>query len=98
MGDKFRVVLTDEARAELKRLQKRDVVRARKVASALKRLREHGPSYPSLKSHKIASIPGPYGETWQSYIENHTPGAWRIFWHYGPSTGVITVFLIREHL
>lgn len=98
MAHQFHVVLTDEATAELKRLKKRDIVRARKVASALKKLREHGPSYPSLNSHKIDSIAGPYGETWESYIENHTPRAWRIFWNYGPSTGRITVFLIREHL
>lgn len=98
MADRFRVVLTDEATKTLKYLQKRDIRRAKKVAAALKRLREHGPAYPSLKSHKVESIKGPFGETWESYVENHTPGAWRIFWHHGPDTGIITVFLIREHL
>lgn len=98
MADQFRIDLTDEAKAALARLKKRDVNRARKVASTLKKLREHGPSYPSLNSHKIDSIAGPHGQTWESYIENHTPDAWRIFWCYGPKAGVITVFLIRNHL
>lgn len=98
MGDQFQVIVTDEAKRTLAHLRKRDIKRARKAAAALKKLRQHGPFYPSLNSHKIESIKGPLGETWESYIENHTPGAWRIFWNYGPKTGVITVFLIREHL
>ena len=98
MPDVFKLDLSDEAKAELKRLKQRDVKRARKAAAALKKLREHGPKYPSLNTHKIESIPGPFGETWESYIENHTPNAWRVFWCYGPKTGMIHVFAIREHL
>lgn len=98
MGTKFQVKLTDEAVATLRHLSKRDQVRARRVTNALKKLGNSGPAYPSLKSHKIDSIKGPFGETWESYVENHTPNAWRIFWCYGPTEGVLTVFLIREHL
>jgi hypothetical protein len=34
---------------------------------------------------------------WDSYVENHTPSAWRIFWHYGPGDGEITIVTIGPH-
>jgi len=33
----------------------------------------------------------------QSYLENRTPGAGRIFWAYGPDKGEITVLAIEPH-
>jgi len=40
-----------------------------------------------------------------SYVENRTPGAWRIYWMYGPNEirddveiAVITVLMIGPHL
>ncbi|PZS07047.1 MAG: hypothetical protein DLM55_11945, partial [Acidimicrobiales bacterium] len=52
--------------------------------------------FPGLEDEKV----------WDSYVENHTPGAWRIYWMYGPdekdATGeqcaVITVLVIGPHL
>lgn len=72
-------------------------VRLKKVRNALGRL-EMDPQYPSLQSHKYTSIHGPNGEeVWESYVENRTPSAWRIFWHYGPGAQVITVVSITPH-
>jgi hypothetical protein len=41
---------------------------------------------------------------WDSYVENRTPGAWRIWWMYGPdeirddqAVAVITVLDIGPH-
>lgn len=71
--------------------------RLKKVRNALGRL-ETDPQYPSLHSHKYTSIHGANGEEiWESYVENKTPSAWRIFWHYGPSAGEITVVSITPH-
>lgn len=78
-------------------LKKSDLKRAKKVAKALQTLREFGPDYPGFKTHKNDSVPGPFGETWQAYLENHTPSAWRMFFCYGPGRGVITVFLFAPH-
>jgi len=39
-------------------------------------------------------------KVWDSYVENKTPGAWRIFWHYGPDEAdqkVITILAITPH-
>jgi hypothetical protein len=71
--------------------------RLRKVRNALARL-EQDPRYPSLSSHKYRSVHGINGEEiWESYVENATASAWRIFWHYGPGDDVITVVSITPH-
>ena len=33
-------------------------------------------------------------DIWDSYVENHIPGAWRVFWHYGPGADSITIVTI----
>lgn len=69
----------------------------RKVRRALGRL-QIDPTHPGLRSHKYSSMSGTNGEeVWDSYVENNTPSAWRIFWHYGPGSGVITVVTITPH-
>ncbi len=51
-----------------------------------------------LHSHKYHSITGPNGEdVWESYVENRTPGAWRIWWIYGPDADTLTVVTIGPH-
>jgi len=56
-----------------------------------------------LHSHLYESFPVDRDvKVWDSYVENNTPGAWRIFWQYGPddlTSGlkVITVLAISPH-
>ena len=72
--------------------------RQRKVARAIKRLSENGPDYPGLHSHKYSSLEGPHGEVvWESYAESHTPGAWRIWWCYGPEADMFTIVMVGAH-
>jgi len=94
----FKLLLTTTVRDQLVQLDSPSTeTRLRKVRNALGRL-EVDPQYPSLHSHKYTSIHGPNGEeVWESYVENRTPSAWRIFWHYGPGAGVITVVTITPH-
>lgn len=69
----------------------------KKVRKALGQL-QLDPRYPALNSHKYSSVKGVNGEeVWDSYVENNTPSAWRIFWHYGPSAEYITVVSISPH-
>ena len=80
-------------------------VKLKKVRKALGLL-QIDPTYPSLHSHLYQHFPGlEKGKGWDSYVENRTPGAWRIFWMYGPSErrddaeiAVITVLVIGPHL
>ncbi|MDO4207690.1 MAG: hypothetical protein Q4D15_08895 [Lachnospiraceae bacterium] len=56
------------------------------------------PKYPRLQSHEIDALTARYGmKVWESYLENHTPKAGRIFWVYGPKRGDITVIGIEPH-
>lgn len=36
-------------------------------------------------------------KVWESYLENNTPAAGRIFWAYGPEQGDITVIGPESH-
>ncbi len=86
----------DEQFLELKRNGPQD--KFIKVCKTLENLTQHGPKYPGLRSHKYKSIKGPSGEdVWESYVENRTAGAWRIWWMYGPRPDVITLIKIGKH-
>jgi hypothetical protein len=66
---------------------------------------ELNPHHPSLNTHEFTSLRGANGEKlFEAYAQNNTPGAYRIFWHYGPDetrgkkrTSVITIVAITPH-
>lgn len=95
----FTLLYTDEAQAVMDDLlaRPRDV-KTKKVKKALRLLRDVGPSHPGLESHKYHSLRGPNGEdVWESYVENHTPSAWRIWWVYGPDADTLTITTVGPH-
>lgn len=54
--------------------------------------------HPSLHTHKYDALEGPNGEeVFESYAQNHTPGAYRIFWYYGPGKEEISILDICHH-
>jgi hypothetical protein len=54
--------------------------------------------HPGLKTHKYNSLYGLEGEdVFEAYVENRTPGAFRVFWYYGPDKNVITILAITPH-
>ena len=56
------------------------------------------PKHNSLASHEITDLSRKYGiKIFQSYLENNTPAAGRLFWAYGPNQGDITVLAIEPH-
>jgi hypothetical protein len=61
-------------------------------------LLENNPKHPGLKSHEIKLLTKRYGvKVWQSYLENNTPSAGRLFWIYGPGKNEITIIGIEPH-
>ncbi len=58
------------------------------------------PKYPGLQSAPwsgtIEGVPAGV-KVWHSYVENNTPGAWRIWWYYGPGKGEISILAIGDH-
>ncbi len=56
------------------------------------------PRYPGLKFHEIDSLTNRYGmKVWESYLENKTAGAMRIFWVYGPDREDIIIIGLEPH-
>ncbi len=74
-----------------------DIAKLNKVNKTLGQI-ETNPRHPGLHSHKIDNMTGPNGEEiWESYVENRTPAAYRVFWHYGPGKSEITIVAITPH-
>ena len=93
------LLYTDEAVKVIDDLQSPQyAVKLKKVRKALRLLELQGPRYPGLHSHEYQSIRGPGGApVWESYVENKTPSAWRIWWIYGPEQDQITIVTIGPH-
>ena len=58
------------------------------------------PRHGSLNTHEYESLQNPFdpkGKVFEAYASNKTPGAYRIFWCYGPERGTITILAITPH-
>jgi hypothetical protein len=60
----------------------------------------------SLQTHEFESLTRRYGKKiFEAYVQQNTPGAYRVFWHYGPDEtdkngkriAVITIVAITPH-
>jgi mRNA-degrading endonuclease RelE of RelBE toxin-antitoxin system len=95
----FKLLFTERANQNLDALEQNNalVKRLKAVRKALAYL-ETNPRHPSLNTHKYESISGSHGEeVFEAYVENNTPGAYRIFWYYGPGKNTITILAITPH-
>ena len=95
----FKIVFSDEAEKQYSNLESNKGLNKRlnSVRKALGYL-ELNPRHQGLNTHKYSSISGPNGEEiFEAYSENNTPGAYRIFWHYGPDKNKITILAITPH-
>lgn len=99
MSNSFELRYTLHAENDLKKLiqDKGKSVALKAVVKSLK-LMNSNLKHPSLNTHKYNGICGPNGEdVFESYAQNNTPGAYRIFWHYGPGKGEISILAICPH-
>jgi hypothetical protein len=97
---------TPEARRNLEQHEK-----SRSKAGVLKQVRktlgllETNLRHPSLKTHRFQSLLGPNGEeVFEAYVQQQTPGAYRVFFYYGPDRlergkriPVLTIVAITPH-
>lgn len=63
-------------------------------------LLSENPRHPGLKTHEYDSIVNPYDKkekVFEAYVQNNTPGAYRVFWCYGPNKKEITIIAITPH-
>lgn len=71
----------------------------KQVVKTLKFLREN-PKHPSLHTHPYSLIEHPWStneKVFEAYVQNNTPGAYRVFWCYGPNQKEITIISITAH-
>jgi len=56
------------------------------------------PRHPGLNTHEFTTLHGPDNEkVFEAYAEQATPGAYRIFWYYGPAKDQMTIIAIISH-
>ena len=97
---------TDEADRQLKELEGNParlglLKQVRKTLGLL----ETNIRHPGLNTHEYQSLEGAKGErVWEAYAQNQTPGAYRVFFHYGPDemsgkkrVPVLTIVAITPH-
>ncbi len=71
----------------------------KQVAKTILLLQEN-PRHPGLRTHEYQSLDHPFdkeGKVWEAYVQNNTPGAYRLFWCYGPENRQITIIAITPH-
>ncbi len=86
-----------EAGARQGTLTAKEKTLAKKFAKAVKHLQAN-PFHPGLSSHEIDDLTKRYGQkVFESYLENNTPGAGRLFWVYGPERGQISMIGLEPH-
>ncbi len=64
------------------------------------RLLRNDPRRPSLETHEFKSLANPYHpkeKVFQAYAQQSTPGAYGVFWCYGPHKDQITIIAITPH-
>ncbi len=97
---KFSLCFTEEASHTLKKLEHPA------QAGLLKQVRKSlgylqtNPRHPSLKTHPYGSMDHPFDpsqKVFEAYAQNQTPGAYRVFWCYGPLKNEITIIAITPH-
>jgi hypothetical protein len=61
---------------------------------------QSNPRHPGLNTHEYSSLKHPYEanqKVFEAYVQNRTPGAYRVFWCYGPGKSKITIIAITPH-
>lgn len=71
----------------------------KQVAKAVQQL-ANDPHHQSLSTHHYSSLEHPFdpkGKVFEAYAQNRAPGAYRVFWCYGPEKAEITIIAITPH-
>lgn len=85
------------SRKKTGKLGKNELQLFRKFAKLLRFITSN-PRHPGLATHEIEPLSKRYNrKVFQSYLENRTPSAGRVFWVYGPNKGEITIIGLDPH-
>lgn len=92
----FTLHFTSEAHRQYQKLPPTKLKKVKRILAYL----QTNPRHPSLNTHLYRDLEHPYnpqGSVFEAYVENKTPGAYRIFWCYGPKRGDIILIAITPH-
>jgi hypothetical protein len=95
----FRLIFQPAAEEQFERLRRSPDLAARlKAVTKCLGYLQTNPRHPGLNTHKYMDMSGPRGEeVFEAYAQNRTPGAYRVFWYYGPDAREITILAITPH-
>ncbi len=63
-------------------------------------LLQSNPKHPGLRTHEFTSLSNPFDQqakVFEAYAQSKTPGAYRVFWCYGPKPEQVTIIAITPH-
>jgi hypothetical protein len=100
-----RKVLQEAAKASLAQRKRKKKSKASRQEGLYKQVAKTlsylvNPKHPGLQTHEFDSLENPFdnkAKVFEAYAQNKTPGAYRVFWCYGPGAGEITVIAITAH-
>jgi plasmid stabilization system protein ParE len=93
------LIFTRQADSDLRELEN-DPAQKKRLRAVQKclGLLETNLRHPSLNTHEYHSLRGPAGEkVFEAYVQLKSPGAYHVFWYYGPDKGMITIAAITPH-
>lgn len=95
----FKIVFTEVSEKQLHALESaKDRKVIYKSVQKTLGLMEVNLRHPSLNTHEYSVLSREYGcKVFESYAQNNTPQAYRIFWCYGPQKNQITIISIDPH-
>ena len=77
----------------------RDEGTFKQVSKCIQLLRQN-PRHPGLQTHEFSSMSNPFRKdqkVFAAYAQQNPPGAYRVFWCYGPRKNEITIVAITPH-
>lgn len=98
--------LKEAAKAQRKARKAKNKKKSSKAEGLLKQvgktvqLLASNPKHTGLNTHEYSSIVNPFDnkqKVFEAYAQNQTPGAYRVFWCYGPESKQITIIAITPH-
>lgn len=95
----FKLTFNEDAKDQFQKLERsKDKKYVFKAVCKTLAFMEVNLRHSSLNTHDFSTLEGPGGEkVFESYAQNNTPGAYRVFWYYGPKKQEITIAAIIPH-
>jgi len=98
--------LKAKAIASLEARQKKKKTKASPAEGLFKQVKKcvdllkENPRHPGLNTHEFHFKQQPHtpgDKVFEAYVQQNTPGAYRLFWCYGPEKDQITIIAITPH-